>query len=257
MSLHETIKPKCSFKDLVLPDSVSAEIKKILEDHEYQEPLIENGLSVRKKILLHGPPGCGKTSIAHAIANELGMKLHCMSCAQVIGSHTGESARNVDTAIQFAIQNRVVYLMDEFDSLASKRLDPSSAADKNDNHLTNTLLTKLEQNAPLGVLVAATNMFSSIDGAVIRRFDVIIEVPPASREALKIIADNVIKGRFGITAEEILSESATPSDVIRVANDRLRTAVIEKHKSDHKKIMKALKKGQLSMLVGKNEEKEA
>ena len=70
MSVYELVEPKCGLSELVLPDAVTDALKEILEDHYFQDALSEAGLTVRKRILLHGPPGCGKTSIAHAVAHE-------------------------------------------------------------------------------------------------------------------------------------------------------------------------------------------
>lgn len=232
MSLYEMIEPKCSLADLVLPESVTNPVKEILEDHEYRDALMEAGLACRKKILFHGPPGCGKTSIAHALAKELEAKFYSVSLAQAVGSHLGESEKNVEAIFKFAQLNRVVMLLDEFDSIGSARRTGKmdNSADRQDNRMVNTVLTCIENRPPLGLIIGATNLFETLDEAVLRRFDMIIEVPSATRPALKKIANGVIKGRFGISIDEILQEASTPAAVVRVATDRLRRKVIEKER---------------------------
>jgi SpoVK/Ycf46/Vps4 family AAA+-type ATPase len=224
MSIHEQIEPKCSFDDLVLPDEVMAAINEVLEDHEFQ-------LKVRRRILLHGPSGCGKTSIAHALARKLKIKLHEISTAQVTESHLGATERNTENIFKFAQSNRVVVLIDEFDGIGAARIDTDSSSSRTENRQVNTVLTGLEGREPLGMIVACTNLFDQIDEAIMRRFDLILEIPMPGRVILKKIAQSIIKDRYGITVDEVLAEASTPAMVVRVAQNKLRKAVIARAKS--------------------------
>lgn len=231
MSLYDLVNPRCSFADLVLPSAVTAEIEEIMEDFLFREALLENGLSVRNKILIHGPPGTGKTSIAHAFAWRLKVKLFTASMATVVDSHVGGSEKNIEAVMTFAAQNNVVMLLDEFDSIAMKRSSGETGADKAGNRAVNTLLVSLEGRQPLGMLIACTNLFDSLDPAVIRRFDSVIEVPQPNRKQLKTIAEKIIDGRFKLDVEEILNNATTASDITRYTNMRLRQCVIAEEKA--------------------------
>jgi SpoVK/Ycf46/Vps4 family AAA+-type ATPase len=222
--------PKCLLEDLVFPEETGRVITELLEDQEFQDALVEAGLPARCRLLLHGPPGCGKTSVAHGLAAKLGMKLICISMAETIDAHHGASEKNVEQVFRYGAQNRCVILLDEFDSIGTERVKADSGSDLSNNRTVNTLLTCLETHRPLGLVVACTNFFADLDPAVKRRFDMTLEVPSASRQALRKIAENVIKGRYGIRIEDILAEAATPAEVVRVAQDRLRRVVIEKEK---------------------------
>lgn len=150
----QSVTPRCKLSDLTLPPEVLAEIRAVLEETEYETAFREHGVPVRKKLLLHGPSGNGKTSIAHAFASELGIKVAEVSTSETIDSHLGGSAKNVASAIQYAAQNRCVLLMDEFDSLGASRDEPDHASSKSLNQMVNTLLTDLENKVPLGMIVA-------------------------------------------------------------------------------------------------------
>lgn len=228
--LYEPVHPKCALKDVVLPDVLMTQIMELIEDLGYVDALVAEGLPVRRRVLLHGPPGCGKTSVAHAIAAEIRTRLYVVSTAQAVRSHMGESDKKVEEAFKFAEQNRCVLLIDEFDSLGTKRGDPDSSAERADNRIVNTLLTCLESRPPLGLFVACTNLYGSIDPAVLRRFDLVLEIPPPDRAMLLKVANQVLKGRFGIPAEGILDEASTPAAVVRVATERLRRKVIERER---------------------------
>lgn len=222
-----SVEPRCSLADLTLTREVIDELHALLEELEYEDAFRTHGIPVRKKILLHGPSGCGKTSIAHALAKALRAKVGLVSQSQVIGSHLGESARNVASAIQYSTQNRCVLLLDEFDSIGSEREADSHSASKSLNHVVNTLLTDLETKTPLGLIVACTNFYAAIDPALIRRFDLVLEIPSVSRDALRRIADGILRGRFGIHSDEVLSAAATPASVVARSYDLLRRKVVE------------------------------
>lgn len=227
MSLLEQMTPRCDLRSLALPDSLTAALGELLEDFDFATELEAAGLTVRRRILLHGPPGCGKTSIAHGLAAALKIKLCFVPMAEVVEGTVGASEKQAVRVFDFAAQNKCVVLLDEFDSIASSRLGAEHAAEMSHNRLVNALLTSLENKPPLGLVVACTNFLDAIDRAVLRRFDLTLEVPTASRSALRRIAEGILKGRFGISVDSVIEEASTPAAVVRVATDRLRRKVIE------------------------------
>jgi len=140
-------------------------------------------------ILLHGPPGVGKTFFARAIAGEYGLNLMHVSTGDLISGIQGQSAQNIDKAFQKALQNLPCLLFfDEFDSVAQRR---DSSPDQESRRTVNQLLTSLEayRDERRLLVMAATNDVSHLDPAVIRpgRFDrqIRIDLPDAkAREAI-------------------------------------------------------------------------
>lgn len=254
MSLHELVKPKHGFDELHFPPEVSSIIDEVLEDHKYQAELNEHGMKVRRRILIHGPSGCGKTSVAHAIAKHLGMPLYEVSAANVIEATLGSSEKNTERIMKFAQDNRVVLLIDEFDSLGCKRIKGDSAADSSNNRQLNTLLTNMEKREPLGMIIGCTNLFENIDTALHRRFDLILEIPSPNRDSLKKIADGILKGRFNISSDDVLAEASTPAMIVKVAQNKLRRAIIENAKRS-REVSLQQSFSQLEDLKGKLSEK--
>src|SRR5918912_956243 len=124
-------------------------------------------------ILLHGPPGVGKTFFAEAIAGEYGMNFIHVSTGDLVAGIQGQSAQNIDKAFDTALDNLpCVLFFDEFDSVARRRSD---TPDQESRRTVNQLLTSLEAHRDQdGLLVmAATNDLEHLDEAVIRpgRFD--------------------------------------------------------------------------------------
>lgn len=228
---YELIEPKCKLSEVELNKELRASVEEVIEDREFAEELEEEGLKPRKLIMLHGPPGCGKTSIAHGIAAETGLPLYMVSGAQLINALVGQSDKNAEEVFRFAHATECVMLIDEFDSFGRDRKYAASF----EQRLVNTLLVNMETRPPLGITIACTNFVDSIDSAVMRRFDTVLEVPALDKKALIKVAKGVLKDRFGISPEECVAEGKTPSGVVRAAKTKLRQAVLAKSRGKPKK----------------------
>ena len=140
-------------------------------------------------ILLHGPPGVGKTFFARAIAGEYGMNLMHVSTGDLVASLVGGSARNIEKAFETALQHLPCLLFfDEFDSVAQRR---DNTPDQESRRTVNQLLTSLEayREERRLLVMAATNSIEHLDPAVIRpgRFDRHIRIDLPDAEARRAI----------------------------------------------------------------------
>jgi transitional endoplasmic reticulum ATPase len=181
-------------------------------------------------ILLHGPPGVGKTFFAQAIAGEHGLNFIHVSTGDLVGSLQGQSARNIEKAFQTAQQNLPCLLFfDEFDSVAQRR---DSSPDQESRRTVNQLLTSLEANRDeRGLLVmAATNSIEQLDTAVIRpgRFDrhIRIDLPDApARRAIFLAELDDRPAARDIDLEDLVrrTEGMTPAAIAKVVD----TAALE------------------------------
>ena len=148
-------------------------------------------------ILLHGPPGVGKTYFAEAIAGEYRMNFIHVSTGDLIGGIQGQSAKNIDKAFETAVDHLPCLLFfDEFDSVAQRRSD---TPDQEARRTVNQLLTSLERYRDQeGLLVvAATNDLEHLDPAVVRpgRFDRHIRIDLPDAEARQAILKSELDDR--------------------------------------------------------------
>jgi SpoVK/Ycf46/Vps4 family AAA+-type ATPase len=173
-------------------------------------------------LLLHGPPGVGKTFIARSTAGEFGLSFVHVSTADIVSSYAGEAARNVRRAFSFAASHvPCILFFDEFDSIAQRRDDwPNQEA----RRTVNELLRAVEEwrKVPELIVMAATNDLESLDPAVIRpgRFDRHIRVDLPDAEARAAIFTAQLSGRPvepDLDVDELaqLAEGLTPAAIGR------------------------------------------
>ena len=176
-------------------------------------------------ILLHGPPGVGKTFFARAIAGEFGLNMIHVSTGDLVSSLVGGSARNVDKAFETAMQHLPALLFfDEFDSIAQRR---DQNPDQESRRTVNQLLTALEANRGERrlLVMAATNSVDHLDPAVIRpgRFDRHIRIDLPDAEARRAIFQAELRDRpvsRGIDLDELVrkTEGMTPAAISKIVD---------------------------------------
>lgn len=140
-------------------------------------------LTPRKTALLSGPPGCGKTTLAHHFAARLGLPLIIVNMASLISSYVGSTGQNINRMFEAVQQNQqdCVLFLDEFDSIATKRTKDNQSAGKERNSIVISLLQKIDKFE--GTLIAATNRGEDIDPAIWRRFGMHLEIKEPDHEA--------------------------------------------------------------------------
>ena len=158
----------------------------------YPELFTRLGVDPPKGVLLHGPPGTGKTRLAQAVANESDAEFFAINGPEIMGSGYGESEKRLREVFEEAERSQpAIIFIDEIDSIAPKRENVSGEAEKRLVAQLLTLMDGLQSRTNL-VVIAATNRPDAIDEALRRpgRFDreIVIGVPDESgrREILAI-----------------------------------------------------------------------
>lgn len=225
--------------EMILPDAVEFKFSRIEKEYVARERLALYGLKPKQKILLHGPPGCGKSMGAERIAWNIGLPFIKVRFEAVMSSYLGESANNLQNLFESVEDTPHVLLLDEFDFIAKKR---SGTQDVGEMHrIVNTLLGLLEDFNSPGILVATTNLEGAIDPALFRRFDDIIEIPRPGKKEIKRLLQatlssiDVEKGiDWSLVSKKMLGMSSAL--VAKTANNAAKNAIISNKKrvtSDH------------------------
>lgn len=187
-----------TFEDIGALDRVKEELTmSILLPSRYPEKFSAFGISKPSGVLLHGPPGCGKTLIAKAVSNMSHCNFLSIKGPELITKYVGDSEKHLRDLFQKAKNlSPCVLFFDEIDSLCGRR-------GKNEfgNRIVNQILTLLDGMEDRGevYLIGATNRIDSLDEALMRpgRFDKIIEVSlPTASEGLEIFRKCVSRMPF-------------------------------------------------------------
>jgi SpoVK/Ycf46/Vps4 family AAA+-type ATPase len=144
--------------------------------------LRSHGLEPRHKILLIGPPGNGKTSLAEALAYELGVTFFVVRYETVIGSFLGETSGRLKQIFDYVRTVPCVLFFDEFDTLGKERGDTHETGEI--KRVVSTLLLQIDDLPSYTVVVTATNHQELLDSAVWRRFQIKIELPLPDSKSL-------------------------------------------------------------------------
>ncbi|MBZ9806131.1 AAA family ATPase [Mesorhizobium sp. ES1-6] len=157
---------------MVLGPELHERLARVLTEQRQQEQLRARGLPPRRKLLLVGPPGSGKTMTAAALAGELKLPLFTVLYDGLIGKLMGETASRLRLVFDAIAVQRGVYFFDEFDAIGSQRSGPNDVGEI--RRVLNSFLQFLENDAGPSLVVAATNHPELLDRAVYRRFDDVI-----------------------------------------------------------------------------------
>lgn len=172
---------------MILHSDVEKRLQSIEKEYAAKERLGKYNLLPKKKILLHGAPGCGKTLSAERIAWNLGLPLLKVRFDALLSSYFGESASNLRSVFEYCVREPVVLLLDECDFIAKSRISIQQDVGEVPR-IVNMLLTLLDEyNAP-GLVIATTNLKLTLDEALFRRFDDVIELSmPQVEEREKLL----------------------------------------------------------------------
>jgi SpoVK/Ycf46/Vps4 family AAA+-type ATPase len=213
---------------MVLPAALDKRLRRILLELRQQHRLQSRGLHPRRKILLLGPPGTGKTMTGAALAGELHMPLFTVLIDGLITKFMGETAAKLRLIFSAMEETRGVYLFDEFDAIGARRAERNDVGEI--RRVLNSFLQFLEQDESDSLIIAATNHPELLDPALHRRFDDVIEyrLPDPS------IARGILESRLstfrtsGIDWEAAVAAGAglSQAELSRAAEDAAKYAVL-------------------------------
>lgn len=214
---------------MVLPNELEQRLKRVILEQRRHHQLQAAGLSPRRKLLLLGPPGCGKTMTASAIAGELHVPLFTVLLEGLITKFMGETAGKLRIVFDAMAATRGVYFFDEFDALGARRSERNDVGEI--RRVLNSFLQFLEKDESDSLIIAATNHAELLDPALYRRFDDVIQygLPDAQ------IARRILQTRLstfatkGVDWEKAVEggQGLSQADLARSAAEAAKRALLE------------------------------
>jgi SpoVK/Ycf46/Vps4 family AAA+-type ATPase len=235
--------PNVHLKDMVLSRRIKRKLEKVIKEQRAVYLIRSRGLSPRRKLLLIGRPGTGKTLTASALAGELGLPLFVVRLDGLITKFMGETAAKLRLIFEALNQTRGVYLFDEFDSIGSARGLSNDVGEI--RRVLNSFLQMVEQDHSDSLVVAATNHVKILDRALFRRFDDVIEydLPDKARiiEALRVKLGAFSEQKIQWAKVATAARGLNFADITRACEDAIKDAIIHERTSvTHSEIIHAI-----------------
>lgn len=223
----ENIEAIDSISDIVLSENLEKRINRILNEYSQKVKLNKFGLSNRRKILLEGPPGTGKTMTARVIACELNLPLYIVQLDKFITKYMGETSVRLRQIFDFIKEYEAIYLFDEFDAIGAERKMTNDVGEI--RRILNSFLQFLEKDCSNSIIIAATNNPQMLDYALFRRFDDVIHYEfPNSIEIKKIFEKKLFNINMKIIDDNILEQAKglSHADIVKVCEDSMKFSLL-------------------------------
>ena len=226
--LLSVVYPTTRVADMVLDRRVRKRLDRVLLEQRQQDKLRSHGLTPRRKILLIGPPGSGKTMTALALAGELQWPLFTILLDGLITKFMGETAAKLRLVFDAIAKARGVYLFDEFDAIGGRRDTGRDVGEI--RRVLNSFLQFLEQDESQSLIIAATNHPDLLDSALYRRFDDTITYALPTDE----FAERLIRSKFGgLTVSKVdwpaaaqAARGLSYAEITRACEDAAKDAIL-------------------------------
>lgn len=247
------IDPTRSLDSLFLDETVRSACLELVEEQHRRDLLRSYGLEPRHRVLLSGPPGNGKTSVAEAIATSLMVPLFVVRYEAVIGSFLGETSGRLKRLFDFVRTHQCVLFFDEFDTLGKERGDTHETGEI--KRVVSSLLLQIDSLPTHVVVVTATNHAELLDRAVWRRFQLRLLLSGPTQEQKEqwfTRLERVLGSTLGMTPKVLASKlpAASFSDLQEFSQDVQRRYVLEAPAATLKSIVvKRLKQWQSRFTV--------
>lgn len=203
------LSPQRSLSDLFLPDTVLSVCQELIDEHSRREVLRSHNLTPRHRVMLVGPPGNGKTSLAEALAHSLMVPLIVARYDGLIGSYLGETTLRLRKLFDFVRSRACVLFFDEFDTLGKERGDIHETGEI--KRVVSSLLLQIDDLPSHVVIVTATNHPELLDRAVWRRFQLRLNLQiPTKAQTEKFLKAAELRMRldFGVSVRTVADRLA-------------------------------------------------
>lgn len=193
MDIVEVSYPQVDAAQIVLSKYTQEAIYNFIESYNRRDVLLKSGFDASNSLLLYGPPGCGKTTVAQFISSITGLPLVTARLDGLVSSLLGSTAKNIRKIFDYASRRECILFLDEFDVVAKLRDDKNELGEL--KRVVNSLIQNIDTFSNDSILIAATNHQELLDPAIWRRFTTVITLDRPQKEEIKQLLFVILNGK--------------------------------------------------------------
>ena len=220
--------PSHDLSELIVSEDIGDKIQRILNEYRNRNKLISYGLTNRRKILIEGNPGTGKTLTASIIASELSLPLYTVQMDKLVTKFMGETSAKLRQVFDSIESNVGVYLFDEFDAIGADRSLDNEVGEM--RRILNSFLQFIEQDGSESIIIAATNNQRLLDQALFRRFDDVLHYTLPTQIEIKRLLEYKIKSydEYFMIPRNVIkaAEGLSHAEIARVCDDAIKNSIL-------------------------------
>ncbi len=220
--------PNYDLSELIVSDAISEKIQRILKEYRNRNKLYSYGLVNRRKILIEGQPGTGKTLTASIIASELSLPLYTVQMDKLVTKFMGETSAKLRQIFDSIQSITGVYFFDEFDAIGADRSLDNEVGEM--RRILNSFLQFIEQDSSESIIIAATNNQRLLDQALFRRFDDVLHYSLPNMDEIRRLLEYKLVNydkHFKITKELIQAANGlNHAEIVKVCDDAIKSSIL-------------------------------
>jgi SpoVK/Ycf46/Vps4 family AAA+-type ATPase len=248
--LFLAIEPEHRLSELIVPTELQNRLQRILIEYRQKDKLERHGLRHRRRILLAGPPGTGKTMTASVIAYELRFPLYIVLMERIVTKYMGETSTKLRMVFDKIRDKKGVYLFDEFDAIGAERGLGNDVGEM--RRVLNSFLQFVEQDPSDSIIIAATNNISLLDQALFRRFDDVLYYQFPDETETKYLIENSLgsfRGKQDITILFPALSGLSHAEIVLACIDAKKEAILNGSNLINIKLLEKMLKERHSIFV--------
>jgi len=237
MNIVDITYPQISSTQIVLNKYVGEELNNFIECYTKRDALLKAGVNFSNSLLLYGPPGCGKTTLAQYVASVTQLPLVTARLDSLVSSLLGSTAKNIRKIFDYTSKQECILFIDEFDAVAKLRDDKNELGEL--KRVVNSLIQNIDTFSESSLLIAATNHHELLDPAIWRRFSKIINLEKPKRDEiqklltiyLENVKNDILENDKKIDQLKIAFDGFSHSDIKTAINNAIKYSIIQDRKN--------------------------